>query len=86
MRAVNNFIVLKAHKVSVKNIGGLIVHEKLDEANRYVKGEIISAGNLVQGLNEGDIILFDKHAGHGVEFNDELYHVIRDRDVVMVEE
>ena len=42
-------------------------------------------GNLVEGVKEGDVIFYDKHAGHGIGYNDELYKVIRMRDIVLVE-
>ena len=38
--------------------------------NRYIKGEIISIGNLVEGLKEKDIIYYDKHAGHDITFDE----------------
>jgi len=39
----------------------------------------------VQGLNEGDIIHYDKVAGHDITFDEALFTVIRDRDVVLIE-
>ena len=32
-----------------------------------------------------DIIHYDKHAGHGIQWKDKLYHVIRIQDIVLVE-
>ena len=57
-----------------------------DSDNRYLKAKIISTGNLVEGLKDGDTIYYDKHAGHGISWKDELYHVIRSGDVVLVEQ
>jgi len=53
--------------------------------NRYIKGTIISVGNLVEGLKEKDVIYYDKHAGHDITFDDVKYTVITNRDVVLVE-
>ena len=53
--------------------------------NRYLKAKIISTGNLVEGLKDGDTIHYDKHAGHAISWKEKLYHVIQDRDVVLVE-
>ena len=36
-------------------------------------------------LKDGDIVYYDKHAGHAISWKDELYHVIRSGDVVLVE-
>tara|TARA_R100001463_G_scaffold85139_2_gene140005 strand:+ start:5732 stop:5989 length:258 start_codon:yes stop_codon:yes gene_type:complete len=85
MKAVNNYIIVDEIKESLKEIGGMVFTEELDEDNRYFKGKIISVGNLIEGLKDGDIIFYDKHAGHGITWNDKLYYVIRVNDVVLVE-
>ena len=59
--------------------------EDTDTDNRYLRGKIISTGNLVEGLKDGDIIHYDKHAGHGISWKDDLYYVIRAQDVILVE-
>ena len=85
MKAINNYIVIKNIKTEPKKIGGLIMTEKTDVDNRYIKAKIISCGNLVEGLKDGDVIHYDKHAGHDISWNDNIYMVIRDRDVVLVD-
>ena len=85
MKAINRYIVIKNIKTEQKKIGGLIMTEKTDVDNRYVKAKIISCGNLVEGLKDGDTIYYDKHAGHDISFKDTLYRVIQDRDVVLVD-
>tara|TARA_R100001443_G_scaffold12076_2_gene21556 strand:+ start:3030 stop:3287 length:258 start_codon:yes stop_codon:yes gene_type:complete len=85
MKAVNDYIVVEKEKIGPKKIGGLILTENLDEDNRYIKATIISTGNLVQGLKDGDVVHYDKHAGHGITWKDTMYQVIRGRDVVLVE-
>ena len=59
--------------------------DETDSDNRYLKAKIISTGNLVEGLKDGDTIYYDKHAGHGISWKEKLYHVIRSMDVVLVE-
>jgi len=85
MKAVNDYIVVDKEKIGPKKIGGLILTENLDEYNRYVKATIISTGNLIEGLKDGDVVHYDKHAGHGITWKDTMYQVIRGRDVVLVE-
>ena len=85
MKAVNDYIVVDKEKVGPKKIGGLILTDDLDEENRYIKATIVSTGNLVQGLKDGDVVYYDKHAGHGITWKDTMYQVIRGRDVVLVE-
>ena len=85
MRAINDYIVVDVEKEGPKKVGGLLLTEDLDEGNRYIKGIVVSAGNLVEGLEDNDVIYYDKHAGHGISWQDTLYQVIRARDVVLVE-
>ena len=85
MKAVNNYIVVQNIKTEPKKVAGLIMTEELDDDNRYIKAEVISAGNLVEGIKEKDIVYYDKHAGHGVQYKDILYQVIRSGDVVLID-
>ena len=85
MKAINRYIVVDKIKVEPKMVAGLIMTDDTDSDNRYLRAKIISTGNLVEGLKDGDIIFYDKHAGHDISWKDSLYRVIRDQDVVLVE-
>ena len=84
MKAINHYIIIENIK-EPKKVAGLIMTDDTDSDNRYLKAKIISTGNLVEGLKDGDTIYYDKHAGHGISWKDKLYHVIRSGDVVLVE-
>ena len=85
MKAVNNYIIVKKIKLEQKKVAGLIMTEKTDDDNRYIKAKVISVGNLVEGINNKDIVYYDKHAGHGVQYKETLYQVIRSGDVVLID-
>ena len=85
MKAINNYLVVETIKEGMKEVGGLLLTEELDSDNRYLKAKIISTGNLVEGLQDGEIVYYDKHAGHGISYKDKLYQVIRSQDIVLVE-
>ena len=85
MKAVNNYIVVENIKIEPKKVAGLIMTEDIDEDNRYIKANVISTGNLVEGVKDQDVVYYDKHAGHGVQYKDVLYHVIRSGDVVLID-
>ena len=85
MKAINYYLVIQKIKEEPKNVGGFIITDKQSNDIRYLKAIVISAGDLVKGINEGDIIHYDKHAGHGIEWEDKLYQVIQHQDVVIVE-
>jgi co-chaperonin GroES (HSP10) len=85
MKAVNHYIIVQNIKTEQKKVAGLIVTEEIDDDNRYIKAKVISAGNLVEGIKDNDIVYYDKHAGHGVQYKDILYQVIRSGDVVLID-
>ncbi len=39
---------------------------------------------FVEGINNTDSIFFDRHAGHKIEYSKETYHIIKNKDVVVV--
>ena len=85
MQAVNNYIIVEKIKQGPKKVGGLILTEDIDEDNRYIKANVISVGNLVEGIKDNDVVYYDKHAGHGMQHKDKLYYVIQSRDVVLID-
>ena len=69
-----------------KVVGGLELIDGHDENNRYSKGKVISVGNLVEGINNGDTVFYDKHAGHNIDLDDNTrYFVLKAGDIVIVE-
>lgn len=86
MRAISYYMIVKAIKEK-KTIAGLDITDSIDSENRYSKGEIISAGDLVPDiLSEGDVVYYDRHAGHSITKDGIIYQVIQIKDVVIVEE
>ena len=85
MKAINYYLVVEKIKEKPKDVGGFIITDKQVNDIRYLKAKVISSGNLVEVVNKGDIIHYDKHAGHGIEWEDKLYQVIQQQDIVIVE-
>ena len=85
MKAVSYYIVVKNIKEQPKKIAGLDIMDNVDSDNRYVKAQVISKGNLVEGVEEKDIVYYDKHAGHSIQHKDILYYVIKVGDVVLID-
>jgi len=85
MKAIGKNIIIKKEKQGVsKTKGGLLLTEKVREDLRYNKAQVISIGSEVVGIKNGDQIFYDRHAGHDVEYNKELFQVISLADVVIV--
>ena len=85
MKAINYFIIIEKIKEAPKKVGGLELTEKQNKDIRYLKAKIISVGDKVEHVKKGDIVRYDKHAGHGIEWQDKLFHVINIGDIVLVE-
>jgi co-chaperonin GroES (HSP10) len=73
MKAINYYIVVSDIKEEQKKIAGLIFTEKTDVDNRYTRAKIISKGKLAEGVEEDDIVYYDKHAGHGIAYRGFLH-------------
>ena len=76
---------MKKIKEPPKKVGGLELTEDQNKDVRYLKGKVVSAGSMADMLNKDDIIHYDKHAGHGIELNENLYYVLKLGDIVLVE-
>ena len=85
MKAINHYIVVQNIKEGPKKVAGLIMTDDTDVDNRYTKANVISTGNLVEGIKEKDVVYYDKHAGHDIQHKDILYRVIRSGDVVLID-
>ena len=84
MQAVNNYIIIDPIKEEIKEEEGLLIMDQHVDDIRYLKGKIISVGNLTEGIKIGDTIYYDRRAGHGIEYDNNLYQVIKQQDVVLV--
>ena len=85
MKAINYYLIVSDIKEEQKKIAGLIFTEKTDLDNRYIRARVISCGSKVEGVSDGDVVYYDRHAGHGMTHGDTLYKIIRTQDVILVE-
>ena len=85
MKAINHYVIVDKIKEAPKKVGGLEITEKHNNDIRYIKGTVISIGDKITNLVEGDTIRYDKHAGFGIEWKEEFHVVITAGDVVIVE-
>lgn len=83
MQAINYYLIIEYIKEVPKSIGGLEIMDSQNTELRYLKGKIISIGDLVPDvLKVGDIIRYDKHAGHSIPVDDKLLYVIKVGDII----
>jgi co-chaperonin GroES (HSP10) len=85
MKAINHFVIVDKIKEEPTKVGGLELTEKQNKDVRYIKGRVVSFGDQIDMLQDGDIVRYDKHAGHGIEWNGDLYYVLKISDIVLIE-
>ena len=69
----------------MKAINDYVVVEEIKEQKK-TSGGLISVGHLAEVIKSGTIVMYDKHAGHDIAYEDSMYRVIKLRDVVLVDE
>jgi len=84
MRAVNKYIIINQIIEEAKTSSGLLLTNVENDEMRYGKGTVVSVGNEVVAVKEGDMIYFDKRNGHQVRIDGVVYGVIKEADVVVL--
>ena len=85
MKAVGrNLIIEKIEEITTQTDGGLFLNKTDRTDIRYIEAVVVSVGEEVEGLKEEDKIFYDRHAGHQIEIDNSIYHVIKAQDVVVV--
>ena len=85
MNAIGRNIIIKKLKEGITETkGGLLLAESHRDDIRYVEATVVSTGSECDGINKDDVIYYDRHAGHKIEIDREIYHVIKNSDVVFV--
>ena len=84
MKPICKYIVIKTIEEELKTESGLLLSSQDAADFRYKKAEVVKPGTEVDVIKEGDIIYYDKSAGHEMLIEDNPYMVITERDVVVV--
>lgn len=85
MQAINYYVIVDKIKEAPKKVAGLELTDKQNTDIRYVRANVVSVGENVPTIKEGDIIRYDKHAGFGIDWSDKMLYVIKANDIVLVE-
>lgn len=85
MKALGYYVVIKDKvQEATTTEGGLLLADAHKDDVRFKEAEVVSVGEEVKGLKCCDIILYDKHAGNGLELDGELYKVIKSGDIAVI--
>ena len=83
MKAIGSFVVIETQKEEIKTKGGLILTEANEMNLRYKLAKIVSAGDEVKDLSDGDMIYYDSAAGSDIRIDGKKYVVVHERQVVV---
>jgi co-chaperonin GroES (HSP10) len=84
MKAIGKNIVIEEIKEKVKTESGILLTSDDTNQFRYKKGRVLIPGTDVDTVKEGDIIYYDKRAGHSMSLNNKMVSIIGETDVVVV--
>ena len=83
MVAIGKFLIIKPIAEETVKKSGLMIPESLAKDIRYLKASVVSKGTDVDVVEDGDIIFYDKIAGHFINYEGESYKVIEERNIVL---
>ena len=84
MKAIGKYIVITEIKEQQKTESGILLTSDDSNLLRYKKGLIKIPGTEVSVVSEGDVIHYDKNAGHKMMLEEEVVTIIYERDIVVV--
>ena len=85
MKAVGKYIVINPIEEKQKETeNGFILTEQNREDIRYRKAIVEVVGDEVKGINEKDVVYYDRHAGFTLEMGTDIKTIIKEYDIVVV--
>lgn len=84
IKPINKYMLVSKVVEEMKSQSGLLYTSQESSDMRYQKAEVVAVGNLVDAINVGDNILYDKVYGHETIIDGTTYTVITEMNVVVV--
>jgi co-chaperonin GroES (HSP10) len=84
MKAFGKTIVISQIKEEVKNKVGLVITEANDRDIRYKLGEVFSKGDLVNGIEEGSRLYYDRTHASEIRIDGNKYLIINEGDIRII--
>lgn len=84
MKPINKYIIITPIEEQLTSASGLLLSSEDAQSFRYRKALVIEPGTEVTTINSGDVIYFDRNAGHSMMIGAYTYTIILERDVVVV--
>lgn len=84
MKPIGKYIAIEPISEEIKTSGGLVLSPRDIGDFRYRKGTVIAPGTEVTQIKAGDVIFYDRGAGHSMMIDEKVITIIREPDVVVV--
>jgi len=84
VKAVGKYIVLSEIEEKQKTESGILLTSEDSNQIKKKKGLILIPGTDVEVVKEGNIIYYDRNAGHKMMLNEDIVTIISERDIVVV--
>ena len=84
MKAVGDYILVETVKEELKTEDGVYLTGEATAGMRYRRGKVISAGNHIEFIKEGNEVYYDKTRSFSLIVDETSVTVIRVADVVVV--
>ena len=84
MKAVGKYIVVTEIEEQQKTESGILLTSEDSNQLRYKKGLILLPGTEVSVVNEGDIIYYDKAAGHKMMLHEDMVSIIQELSLIHI--
>lgn len=84
MKPINKYLVIDPIDEQLVSSSGLILSTEDAKSFRYKKATVVEPGTQIDTIHKGDVIYYDKNAGHSMMIGDATYTIILERDVVVV--
>ena len=79
-------VLVKQAAAEEKTVGGIIIPDSAKE--KPLKGEVVAAGNGTKDeemvVKAGDSVLYGKYAGTEIEWDGEIYLIMRQSDILAI--
>ena len=84
MKPIGKYIASEPIAEEIKTSGGLVLSAQDVGDFRYRKGTVVAPGTEVTQIKAGDVIFYDRGAGHTMMIAEKVITIIREPDVVVV--
>jgi co-chaperonin GroES (HSP10) len=81
IKALGEYILIKPEIVEVTSASGILISTE-DEGEVKNIGEVISIGDGVLGIMEGDRVYFNPQAGNDIEIEGVKLRALRPQDII----